>query len=118
MITINEVSHNGVKYTNYNIDSKIYDGIACYDDKRVVVPGSFSISVIEGSYKFGKQLQFKLHSPKGNLISIETRNFTEWNRIEVDMPLEDGIVLLESLLNDLKKKAYNKTHTILETKND
>jgi len=53
--------------------------------------------VMTGSYKFGGQMQFVLYAKKGQIRVEERSQYRDYSRIEVAMPIDDGIELINKM---------------------
>ncbi len=83
--------HNGVSYKGAKIPCPI-EATVCLDDKsKMVIKGVLSIEQMTGSYKFGEQLQIVV---LGKLVRVEKRNASDYQRIEIAIPLSWGKQLL------------------------
>ncbi|MBV6341471.1 hypothetical protein [Candidatus Magnetobacterium casense] len=92
--------HNGVTYKGAKIPCPI-EATVCLDDKsKVVIKGVLSIEQMTGSYKFGEQLQIVV---LGKPVRVEKRNASEYQRIEIAIPLSWGNELIQSYLTQRGK---------------
>lgn len=105
MIDITEEVNNGVFYKHFRI-KKWLPAIFSYGNKRIKITGYPKISIMMNSYKYGNELQLTLSSPKESIIPLveEERNISNWNTSEINLPIKDGIDLLESVLDFLKNQ--------------
>lgn len=82
-------------------------GVASLRDKRAVLKGISGISVAK-SEKFGLELCFQVYGKKGK-YKIEGRNPSDWDRVEIFVPIKDPDVLFEKITNFLKSTSKNFT---------
>ena len=92
--------HNGVKYTHFQADKKC-NGVSAVDGDKFVINGFPKISITEGSYKYGSELQISIIAPKSEKIK-KVRHPSNWNLLEINMPLEEGIKIITALYNQLQ----------------
>jgi hypothetical protein len=91
------VEHNGVKYIHY---SATFPGMGALsiDDKRIILNGQFRATLTEGSYKFGRELQFcVLATKESKQTTITARNPSAWNRLEIFIPLVELPGMIKAL---------------------
>jgi len=88
--------HNGVTFTTFKTDEE-FEAVFCVDDQRFVLKGFFQIIVMNGSWKFGNQIQFKLYANKTSGFKVEQRNASDFNTCEIDLPFEKAKELLKCL---------------------
>jgi hypothetical protein len=100
MIKINE--YDDVKFKKAITDKFNIEGVSCIDNERKVITGNAQICIMEGSYKFPKQIQFAIFSHKTQKIKTEKRNSSEWNLLEIDIPFEEGLKLINEF-NEMVK---------------
>lgn len=97
--------HNGVKFHNFRAGMSSV-GVACIGNKRVVLPGKPKFTIMRGSAKFGDELQVTILASKKDLLDAvkiqETRNSSEWNTIEINIPLCIGEELIRALYEAIK----------------
>jgi hypothetical protein len=86
--------------TFHNLDLGEATGVASLNNKRVILQGISSISVAK-SEKFGLELCFQVYGKK---YRMETRNPSDWNRVEIFVPIKDLNALFEKITNFLRSK--------------
>jgi len=91
---------NGVEFTSFKTLNS-FDAVTCFGDKRLVLNGPFQVSLMKGSYKFGSQVQFKLFCNKSKGFSIEERNSSDFNTVEICLPEDLAWKLLNTLFLNL-----------------
>ena len=90
---------NGVEYVSY-ITAKSFDGLACLGAKKLVLNGQVDLVLMKGSYKFGEQIQLKVYAHKDANFVETTRNNSDYNRIEIDIPAETFLTLIKLALGE------------------
>ena len=83
--------------SNFNLDC---NGIMAIGDNITIHNGEFSVSLITNSYKYDKEIQFRVLSAKeGNLVQQKKRiKESSWNRTEINIPYNQIDYLIETLL--------------------
>lgn len=91
-------NHNGVTYKGVRLVTPIEATVCTDNQAKVVFKGELSLEEMTGSWKFGQQFQIVL---RGKPVRIQQRNPSEYQRIEIALPLNVGRLLLsEFLLNN------------------
>jgi len=67
----------------------------CIGQKRLVLRGFVALKAITKRYKFPDELVMTLLSAKTEPVKEELRNPSDWNSVEIYLPLEDADELLE-----------------------
>lgn len=91
--------HNGMNFVDLMLDSKV-DATVCLNDKRVVVVGNPQITIASGSSKFPDQVIFGLFRSSDDEVAIEERTSSKWERVEINLPREEGLFLLRLALKE------------------
>lgn len=99
--------HNGVTYKNFRSTEKS-NGVGAVGDRKVVLTGYAKICLVQGSYKYPPEMQFSLFQHKSESPEFKKRNPTEWNCVEMNMPLQQGKDLIEALYFELFPKEVEK----------
>jgi len=102
---IKETEFKGVNYVHVRTPKNRANGVMAIDDKRIVLTGVPNITITNGSYKFGKEMQFRVIVPKNFRIVEQSRNPSSWNTIEINMPLEVGEELIKKMLEVIKENS-------------
>ena len=102
MVEVYKKFKNGVEYTNYRA-TKTARALCCVGDNRIVIIGKPKITKTKGSIKFGEEIQFSLTCKKG-FSKIESRNPSEWDTIEINLPKELGLELIKKVYEKELKK--------------
>ena len=98
MININEKeTKTGVNFINITSDKEC-DSVIALGDEKSIFKGTPAITLMEKSYKYGKQIQFKIFARKGSKIVKKKRNKSEWDTIEIDIPYDEGLSMLAEAL--------------------
>jgi len=101
------VTDNGVTFKNFT-GSGQNDALATLPDERIVLNGTPKIVIMDGSWKFGKQIQFQLITPREVKPTIEDRHdYSNYNRIEIDMPYEKGKELIKAVYKEIMEEEKN-----------
>jgi hypothetical protein len=89
--------HNGVTYQGVKIPVPI-EATVCGDSKsKVVFKGQLTLEKMTGSWKFGNQLQIVI---RGKPVRVQKRNPSDYERIEIALPLDWGLRLITMFLNN------------------
>lgn len=92
---------NGVKYTNYTLEGKEIAGTISIDNHRKTYKGKLNVCITEGSVKYPRELQIQLWYE--DVPEKSVRIHKSFNRLEIYMPLKEGVKFLEYVLEDVKK---------------
>ncbi len=103
MVDVFRNENNGVSYKHFR-NEKDAVGVCCIGDKRFIIHGRPKISITQGSWKYGKEMQFSLISHK-NLTVSESRNNSLWNVVEINMPYKEGKELIKALYKEVMKDS-------------
>ena len=96
---------NGVHYTHLEAEAEGI-GASHIGKDKVILLGRPKISITKGSYKFGRELQFSVCAHKAAGAAASKRNPSEWNTIEICIPLEVGRRLIEETYKELVEYEY------------
>lgn len=94
--------HNGVTYDNIR-STNLADCESCLGDTKRLIQGKPKITIMKGSWKYGKQIQFSCTALKGEVIERQ-RNPSEWDTIEILMEFEEGKELIKQAYLELFEK--------------
>lgn len=108
MIEKFKTNHKGVDYTHIRCKKPVA-GVACIGDKRTVIQGMPKFSITNGSWKFGKELQISICSPKLARIEEGRNEGSAWNTLEINMPLEIGQQIIDTIKEELDKDDVKKS---------
>jgi len=97
--------HDGVSYTHLQSD-ETGTGSAQMGEDRFILSGPAKISLTKGSYKYGKEMQFSVCAHKEAGFKRPDRNNSDWNTIEICMPLEAGLEMIKEAYKELVKYEY------------
>lgn len=102
MIEIKDIENSGVQYRHYRSKQKC-NGVGACGERKFILTGYPKISVLKGSYKYPEEMQFSLVMPKTESPEFKQRNpNSNWNLVEINMPVEQGKELIEAVYKDLK----------------
>ena len=94
---IEKRNHKGCSYTRFVLGEK-YDSVSSFGSDRLVINGKVGVVLMEGSWKFGKQIQFIV---EGDNFTLEKRNmYSKINRVEIDIDskhIDDLIFALQNI---------------------
>lgn len=99
MVKRTEREHNGMKFIDITSNKKAACTI-CLGEKRQVVIGQPQITIATKASKFPDEVIFGLFSPTHKGVAFEVRNTSKWDRVEINIPKEDALVLLKEALKE------------------
>lgn len=108
--------HNGAEFDHYRYNERT-NGVCCIGEKRFTINGLPKISLMKNSYKYGKELQFSIVCPKESFTESK-RNKSQWNVMEINLPLEVGIELIRTVLKDYDNKQKGGTTNMATIKQE
>ena len=108
MINESQFEKNGITYKNVKTDDA-FDGVTTIGGLRMVIKGKAQITLMKGSGKFGDQIQFSLYAPKSTKIIEETRNPSDYNKLEIDLPIEVALQMMEKIREYVEVKNGRRT---------
>lgn len=92
----------GCKFETLAITPKCVTVTVCFGSKRYTVKGPLSVVRTRGSYRYGDELHFTVHS--SDVPTEDLRAFNNgWTRIEVAVELKPGLQLLKDALDCLDR---------------
>lgn len=100
MIETRESEHKGVTFKDF-ILPVVSSGVCCVNNERFTITDKPRFVITKGSWKFGEELQIKISVPKG-LSKKDIRNdYSNWDSLEIAMPLSEAKKLIHSLALEL-----------------
>ena len=89
------VTYRGIEFLHIKNPMET-EGVFALDNQRWILTGQAEIILMnEPTGQYGKQIQFKIISPKEIEIKPQLRNPSKWNTIEIAVPLDIGKKILE-----------------------
>ena len=92
---------DGVIYNNIR-SNKIVAGNMCIGDEKITLKGWPKFVIQKGSLRFGSELQISVCAKKGSEILKQKRNITEWDAVEICIPINEGKELIKMLYEEIK----------------
>ena len=105
-----KIIDKGVEYNNFRVEKEAVAS-CCIGNKKIVLKGKPKIVTTKGSYKFNEELQFSISNFKG-LETYKDRNPTQWDTIEICLPIAEGKELIKAM-NEVLNGAFKETQTVL-----
>jgi hypothetical protein len=104
--------HNGVTYRKIE-SSKLVEGALTFGREKLVLLGRPAIETMDGSYKFGDQVQVTLFNRAGTLRRRPRVEYAgKYERIEIFFDKDEFTQLCKAYLN-----GHNTSKNLLQTNN-
>lgn len=98
-----QIKYAGCEFQTLAITPKCVTVTVCFGSKRYTVKGPLSVVKTNGSWKYGDELHFTVHS--SDLPKEDLRAFNNgWTRIEIAIEDQSGRQLLKDALESLDQK--------------
>jgi len=107
---INE-SKWGIKYhiieTTTPVTSTTAFGIEP-NDRRITIKGNIALEKTSDSQVYGDEIQIVIYDPTDTpLISTRAKTYKKFSRVEIEIPKDTGVALIESFCKRVLNKSNN-----------
>jgi len=99
---IEKTSYGGIDFDKF-ISDKEATAVSCIGDERIILKGKPKISICKNQMKFGDEVEISLISHKDHNFKKETRNKSDWNVMEIYMPIKEAKEILSATLKKLEE---------------
>lgn len=88
-------TRNNIEYINVRSEIPV-NAVISVLNKKITITGYPSITIAKGNPVYGPEIQFQLHQKKTEdmPLKVETREVSNYNRVEIDVALETGVEML------------------------
>ena len=92
--------HNGVHYLEHSKTPIDVKATFTHESKHYVLTGPLAVVEMRNSWKYGHELHVTVHCSPLN-VRKKAANPTEWSRIEIAIPFNVGVSMLQRSLDSL-----------------
>jgi len=99
---IEKTFYGGIEFDKF-ISEQDATAVSCIGDERIIIKGKPKISICQNQIKFGTEVEISLIAHKDHEFKKEVRNKSDWNVVEIYMPIDEAKEILKATLKKLEE---------------